>query len=208
MWIWMVAVAGNHISAAMLRPSYELRLRGFENKHTSQIEQGDTGPEISPKIISNLSRLIHFSSTHIWSRLSIYNTRVLVSAFLWQTQIDVWEAKGDSLYSVYLHSFEKKTQMICCLFAFIYMCPLCSRRLDGKLTHQKCDIISKNSEKSQKTDNVWTSGVYLCCNLSYTQQANICSFTNTYKPVQSHGVHLILARVKRETLKRIRQTKW
>lgn len=65
MWIRLVAV--------MLRPGYELRLWRFENKHTSQIELGEVRLEPSQKIISNLRRLIHFSSTHICSWLSVYN---------------------------------------------------------------------------------------------------------------------------------------
>lgn len=151
MWIWLVAVAGNHISAVMLRPGYELGLLRFENKHTNQIEPGDMRLETSQKIISNVTGLIHFSSTHMWS---VYYMRVLVS--LWKMHRLCVRRKRASFYPLYLHLIEENNWFPAYLHS--YMDPLCCCCLDSKPTHlgyqetvTRNYLFGKIYKKSRKT---------------------------------------------------------
>lgn len=153
MWIWLVAVAGNHISAVMLRPGYERRLSGFENKHTSQIEPGDMRPETSQKIISNLRSLLSISPP-LTSALCVSNMCPCFCICLPNADWFCMKRKGRfSILS--LLPIQLQNKLICCLFAFIHVSlvlspsrPQTRTLLDPETSAQDDVFVKKKKKKS------------------------------------------------------------
>lgn len=69
------SAAGDHVTTAVLRPGFKLRLQRFGNKQRSQIEGRGMRAETLPRIISDLKETNPFLHSHLLR--VVCNTRVL-----------------------------------------------------------------------------------------------------------------------------------
>lgn len=175
MWIRLIAVAGNHITAVMSRLAMSCVSGGLEINTPSQIEAGDMRLETWQQITSNL---ILFFSTHI-CRGRLFITCVLVLVFLCQIQIaSLWRKKGRfSVLYVTPFNWKKNIDLLTHLHSYMY--PRCL-----PLSLSRCQTHTSFTKK-RLLKMTGLIRVYLCFHLSYTQQGNIFTLAFFHEHLQT-----------------------